>query len=74
MSDLNIFLREMLFEAFRKEQIRRAENARLILQIRSQPTKRIPLHCRVLVWLGEHLVTWGTGLQKRFNTNALNTT
>jgi hypothetical protein len=74
MSDLNFFLREMLFKTYHEEQIRLAENARLILQIRSQPTKRITLHCRVLVWLGKRLVTLGTGLQKRFNTNALNTT
>jgi hypothetical protein len=72
MSDMNIFLREMLFEACREEQIRRAENARLIHQLRQKPTRRIPIHCRVLLRLGERLVTWGTGLQERFKPNALN--
>jgi hypothetical protein len=73
MSDMNIFLREMLHEACREEQIRQAENARLIHQIRLKPVRHTPLHCRVLVCLGEHLVTWGIGLQERFNTNVLNT-
>ena len=72
MSDINIILREMLFKACRAEQIRRAENARLIHQIRCKPTRHTPFHCRVLVGLGEHLVAWGTGLQERFKPNALN--
>lgn len=74
MSDMNIFLREMLFMTYYQDQIHRSEKARLIHQIHDNQTSPTPIHCRMLVGLGKCLVTLGLGLQGRFDTNAQHAT
>jgi hypothetical protein len=74
MSDMNIFLREMVLKALREDQFRHLQNDRLICYLNKRPSNRTPIHCRILVGLGKYLVTWGIALQGRFKTDTQNAT
>ena len=67
MSDMNNLLREMIFDAYREEKMRRNELRQIIHKACSQPHRRNRFYCRFLIWIGDHLVTWGNGLLTRFN-------
>jgi len=67
MSDMNNLLREMIFESFREEKIRRNELRQIIHKACSQPHRRNRFYCRTLIWFGDQMVTWGKGLITRFD-------
>jgi hypothetical protein len=53
-----------------EETLRRVERDRLIRQMLAARPGGKRLHHRTLNWLGDRLVTWGHGLQERYNTTA----
>ena len=50
----------------RQDMLREAENERMVRLARMGNQANHRLHCRVLSWLGCHLVNWGLHLQKRY--------
>jgi hypothetical protein len=60
--------------AFKREyyedQAREAAHARLIRQVRVEPTVRRRVCCAALVWAGRRMVAWGQRLQERYSTAA----
>ena len=65
LSHKDLLVQHLYYE----ETLRQAEKDRLIRQLLSaQGGNR--LHHRTLNWLGSRLVTWGHGLQERYDTTA----
>lgn len=60
----------MLME--REQDLREAQQERLVRQALEASGHRPGWHNRVLAWLGRQLVAWGCGLQKRYSLAATN--
>ena len=66
LSHKDLLVQHLYYE----ETLRQAERDRLIRKILAARQGGNRLHHRTLSWLGSRLVTWGHGLQERYNTTA----
>jgi hypothetical protein len=70
MFHVDLYAAESTMDGRLADERRHVENRRLASRVKEGCRSSRRLHCRLLLWLGHHLVAWGTGLQQRYSVAA----
>ena len=70
MFHADLYTAERTMDVRLADERHQVENRRLVRRVKESCRSSQRLHCRLLVWLGHHLVAWGSRLQKRYSVAA----